>query len=125
MLTPSARVAPCLSEPVRGYAPAQPETILAGDGVTGEKDAVAHAGAVDLFAVPASCGGRVALAIVRASDASIEPEPTLDAQLAPARVCFERSPVVQVAGDGETPSGRRRRRRARIGRGGRRRRDPP
>jgi alkylation response protein AidB-like acyl-CoA dehydrogenase len=39
---------------------------------------------------------------VRASDASIEPQPTLDAHVAPARVRFERAPVVEVAGDAET-----------------------
>jgi alkylation response protein AidB-like acyl-CoA dehydrogenase len=93
--------APCLSEPGRGYLPVPPETELAGGRVTGVKDAVAHAGAVELLAVPVSSDGSVALALVRASAATIAPEPTLDERLAPALVRFDASPVEALAGDGE------------------------
>jgi alkylation response protein AidB-like acyl-CoA dehydrogenase len=95
-------VAPCFSEPGRGFAPVRPETTLAGGRVTGEKDSVAHAGAVELLAVPATAGDSVALAVVRASEASIEPQPTLDERLAPARVRFEEAAVEDVAGDAQT-----------------------
>jgi alkylation response protein AidB-like acyl-CoA dehydrogenase len=98
----STPVAPCLSEPDRGYVPAPPQTTLANGCVTGEKDAVAYASVVELFAVPVIADESVALAVVRASETSIEPEPTLDERLARARVRFERAPVESVAGDGET-----------------------
>jgi alkylation response protein AidB-like acyl-CoA dehydrogenase len=97
-----AQIAPCLSEPGRGFAPTAPETTLANDRVTGAKDSVAYAGVVELFAVPAAADGSVALAVVRAADASIEPEPTLDERVAPALVRFESAAVESVAGDGAT-----------------------
>jgi alkylation response protein AidB-like acyl-CoA dehydrogenase len=95
-------VTPCLSEPGRGFAPAAPWTSLADDRVTGEKDEVTYAAAAELFACPASANGSVALALVRASEASVEPEPTLDERLAPARVRFEAAAVEDVVGDGAT-----------------------
>jgi alkylation response protein AidB-like acyl-CoA dehydrogenase len=98
----STTVAPCLSEPDRGYVPASPQTTLAHGCVTGEKDAVAYASVVELFAVPVIADESVALAVVRASETSIEPEPTLDERLARAHVRFERAPVESLAGDGET-----------------------
>jgi alkylation response protein AidB-like acyl-CoA dehydrogenase len=95
-------VAPCLSEPGRGFLPAEPQTALANDRVTGEKDNVAYAGAVELFACPASSNGAVALALLRSSEASVEPRPTLDERLAPAGVVFEDAAVEDVVGDGAT-----------------------
>ena len=96
-----AAVAPCLSEPDRGFAPIDPETRLADARVTGEKDRVAYATAVEHFAVPARAGDSVALAVVRASEASVAPQPPLDEDLAPARVRFDAAAVEDVAGDGD------------------------
>ena len=93
-------VAPCLSEPGRGFAPARPATALAEGRVTGEKDNVTYASAVELFACPARTSGSVALALLRTTEACVEPQPTLDEQLAPARVRFEEAAVEDVVGDG-------------------------
>jgi alkylation response protein AidB-like acyl-CoA dehydrogenase len=95
-------VAPCLSEPGGGFAPPRPATALADGRVTGEKDNVTYAGAVELFACPASADGSVALALLRTSEASVEPQSTLDEQLAPARVRFDQAAVEDVVGDGST-----------------------
>lgn len=97
-----AKVAPCLSEPGGGYVPVAPQTELAGGRVTGEKDAVAFADSVELFAVPATAAGSVALALVRASDATVERRPTLDERLAPSLVRFQDAAVEDVVGDGAT-----------------------
>ena len=97
-----APVAPCLSEPGRGFAPVRPETTLADGRVTGEKDAVAYASAVELFVVPATTDDSVVLAVVRAAEASIEAQPTLDERVAPGRVRFEGAAIEEIAGGGET-----------------------
>jgi alkylation response protein AidB-like acyl-CoA dehydrogenase len=95
-------VTPCLSEPGRGFAPALPATALADGRVTGEKNNVTYAGAVELLACPASADGAVALALVRTAEASVEAQPTLDERLAPARVRFEAAAVTDLVGDGAT-----------------------
>jgi alkylation response protein AidB-like acyl-CoA dehydrogenase len=95
-------VAPCLSEPGRGFMPAKPQTSLARGRVTGEKDNVAYAAVAELFACPARTNGSVALAVLRTSEASVELQPTLDERLAPARVRFEEAAVEDVVGDAAT-----------------------
>lgn len=94
--------APCLSEPHGGFAPARPAAALAGGRLTGEKDGVAYASSVELFACPATANGSVALAVVQRSEASVEPQSTLDEPLAPARVRFAEAAVEDVAGNDET-----------------------
>src|SRR5437879_3506258 len=43
-----AAVVPCLAEPGRRYAPAEPATAIVDGRVTGEKDAVPHAAAAEV-----------------------------------------------------------------------------
>jgi alkylation response protein AidB-like acyl-CoA dehydrogenase len=87
-----ARVAPCLSEPGRRFAPADPATALEDGRVVGEKNAVTYAATVDAFAVPAASPDGVVLAVVRRQATDIEPEMTLDATLEPALVRFDCAP---------------------------------
>lgn len=97
-----AAVVPCLAEPGRRYAPSEPATALVDGRVTGEKVAAPHAAAAELFAVPAAQADGVVLAIVSARQAVIEPQPTLDETLAPARVRFDGAEVERIAGGAET-----------------------
>jgi alkylation response protein AidB-like acyl-CoA dehydrogenase len=93
-----APVAPCLSEPGRRFAPSDPATAFEDGRVVGEKNAVAYAGTVDAFAVPAASPDGVVLAVVERAKADIEPENTLDPTLEPAVVRFDCAPE-RVADD--------------------------
>jgi alkylation response protein AidB-like acyl-CoA dehydrogenase len=84
-----AAVALGLSEPGRSFAPADPATTLDAGRVSGEKAGVAYAEAVESLAVPAAAADGLALALVPAADASIEPETTLDPSLRPVLVRFD------------------------------------
>jgi alkylation response protein AidB-like acyl-CoA dehydrogenase len=97
-----AAVVPCLAEPGRVYAPALPVTAVAGGRIDGVKDSVPHAGAAGRFAVPAIGEGGAVLAIVDAAAAAVEPQPTLDADVAPARIRFDGAKVDDVVGDAAT-----------------------
>lgn len=70
--------------------------------VIGEHDGVPYAAAAESFAVHATLDGQAALAIVRAADATIEPQPTLDDTIAPARVRFDGAEPERIAGDAAT-----------------------
>jgi alkylation response protein AidB-like acyl-CoA dehydrogenase len=98
-----AAVVPCLAEPGRPYMPTEPATAIVDGRVTGEKDAVPHAVVAEMFAVPAAREGEeVVLAIVNAARTVVEPQPTLDSTLAPARVRFDDVQPDWIAGDAET-----------------------
>jgi alkylation response protein AidB-like acyl-CoA dehydrogenase len=97
-----AAVVPCLTEPGRRYVPTDPATAIVDGRVTGEKDSVPHAAVAELFAVPAAQNDDVALAIVSARQATIEPQPTLDEVLSPARVRFDGAEPERIAGGAET-----------------------
>jgi alkylation response protein AidB-like acyl-CoA dehydrogenase len=70
---PFERVAIAALEPGRSWG-AGPRTVVAGDGVHGEKVAVEHPNEVDAFAVVADG----ALALVPAAAAAVTPRPSLD-----------------------------------------------
>src|SRR4029077_20679705 len=74
------------------FGPAAPATSFANGRVVGEKDAVAYAGTVDAFAVPAASPEGVVLAVVAREATDIEPEATLDPTLEPALVRFDCAP---------------------------------
>ena len=97
-----AAVVPCLAEPGRRYAPAEPATAIVDGRVSGEKDAVPYAAAAELFAVPATADGDAVLAIVSATRTSIEARPTLDETVAPAHVRLEEVEPESIEGDAET-----------------------
>jgi alkylation response protein AidB-like acyl-CoA dehydrogenase len=83
--------------------PTEPATAIVDGRVTGEKDAVPHAVVAEMFAVPAAREGEeVVLAIVNAARTVVEPQPTLDSTLAPARVRFDDVQPDWIAGDAET-----------------------
>ena len=84
------RAALGLSEPGRSFAPAEPSASLDGVRITGKKSAVAFAAAVDGVAVTAAGpDGHVLVLVAPGAGLSIEPEPTLDPTLQPARVSFD------------------------------------
>jgi alkylation response protein AidB-like acyl-CoA dehydrogenase len=85
-----ASASPCLSEPGRRFAPAEPGTALDNGLLSGEKTRVAFAGAVDLLAVTTWASDGPALALVRPATTTIVAEPTLDPSVQPARVRFDR-----------------------------------
>ena len=93
------RTALCLSEPGRSFAPAEPSASFDGDSVTGEKNAVAFAAAVDSLAVTAGGASGIALVLVKhgGSGVSIEPEATLDPSLLPAHVRFDEADAELLA----------------------------
>jgi alkylation response protein AidB-like acyl-CoA dehydrogenase len=97
-----AAVIPCLAEPGRRYAPTEPGTTLAGNLVNGEQEAVPYAAGAELFAVPATAGGRTVLAIVERHAAAVAPQPTLDPEVGSARVRFDGVEAREVAGDAAT-----------------------
>jgi alkylation response protein AidB-like acyl-CoA dehydrogenase len=94
-----AAVVPCLAEPGRRYAPTAPATTITAGVVSGEKDTVPYAAAAELFAVPATADGRTVLAIVERQATTIATLPTLDPEVAPARVRFDGVEAREVAGD--------------------------
>ena len=78
-------VAPCLSEPGRGFAPLEPSTTLTDERLDGEKTDVLFGDRVDLLAVTASEPAGLALVFVppTAAGVTVLPASTLDAR-APA-----------------------------------------
>jgi len=85
------RVALCLSEPERSFAPAEPQASFEDGRVSGEKDGVAFAATAGSLVVNASAEGGAVLALVLpdATGISIEPETTLEPTLQPALIRFE------------------------------------
>ena len=84
----AASASPCLTEPGRQFAPAEPTTALENGRLSGEKTRVAFASAVDLLAVSVWADGPM-LALVRPGATTIVAEPTLDPSVQPARVRFD------------------------------------
>jgi alkylation response protein AidB-like acyl-CoA dehydrogenase len=84
-----ASASPCLSEPDRSFAPAEPAAALENGLLSAEKTRVAFAGGVDFLAVSAWASNGPVLALVRPTAATIEAEPTLDPSVQPARVRFD------------------------------------
>jgi alkylation response protein AidB-like acyl-CoA dehydrogenase len=93
------RLALGLSEPGRSFAPADPSSSFDGGRISGQKSAVAFAASVDGLAVSAAGPDGPVLALV-AADAptvSLEPEPTLDPTLRPARVTLDAAEAEPIA----------------------------
>jgi alkylation response protein AidB-like acyl-CoA dehydrogenase len=89
----------CLSEPTHAFDPHDPSTTVDDGLVSGEKSTVPFASVVELLAVPAASSSGTVLALVSASAAEIEAEPTLDPSLAPALVRFEGAAAVEIVPD--------------------------
>ena len=94
-----AKVVPCLAEPGRPYAPAEPTASIVDGRLSAEHESVPYATAADLFALPAVLDGAPVLAVVAASDAEIAPQATLDDAVAPARIRVVGATPQLVAGD--------------------------
>jgi alkylation response protein AidB-like acyl-CoA dehydrogenase len=91
-LTPNGTsAAACVNEPARRFAPLRPSCELTAEGLRGTKSAVAHAGAVDLYVVPAVRDGVPVAALVPADAPGIElgAEPSLDRAITQSLVRFE------------------------------------
>jgi alkylation response protein AidB-like acyl-CoA dehydrogenase len=86
-----------LLEPGRGWGPADMRTSVAGQSLNGRKVAVEHADQVDRFAVVASLGEEPALALVPATAAATEPQPSLDPTVPLAAIAFDDTPVPDAA----------------------------
>jgi alkylation response protein AidB-like acyl-CoA dehydrogenase len=93
------RATPCLAEPGRSFAPLEPTVSIEDGRVTGEKTAVAFAGAVETLAVVAGAADGACIALVPAAGASVSSEPSLDPTLALARVRLDGVEARDVAGD--------------------------
>jgi len=94
-----ASASPCVTEPGRRFAPAEPATALENGRLSGEKTSVAFANVVDLLAVSAWASDGPVLALVRPAAATIVAEPTLDPSVQPARVHFDSVELERVVAE--------------------------
>jgi alkylation response protein AidB-like acyl-CoA dehydrogenase len=99
-LEPGDAIAFAAAEPGRAFAPADPAATYEDGRVTGEKSGVALAAGVQWLAVPAAAADGAVVALVRADEASFEPESTLDPSLHPALARLDGAPADALPGGG-------------------------